>query len=343
MSLGRYRRDLDSVMQTLLREILALILGNYSPFVDDDREEQIEALVPPLTDTVRLARNRAHQIAARQLAEEAPRGRAPYVPDQRGYAQDAVRKVLRDNLHGSPSEAANRIAPSLVRHAEQAARDTITDAVLDEEWKDEPEEDSEPSEEDTRADDLLEQLRRTPSRPQRLGRQPRGRPGRSRLKINFGDLFDEDEDLQDELERSMRDAPAPVRPIGWARVMTGAETCAFCVMLASRPGSPDRRFYTSADAAGGELAQQQYYGTAMFVNRYHTNCDCIVVPVYDPESWSGKENAEYLYRKVYLPAVGGKPVEGWRSNKYKDNDVVKALEKWLREHEFELPNVRAEL
>lgn len=325
MSLGRYRRDLDEVMQSLLRQILSLLVGGYSPL--NDREEQIDELVPKLTDQVRFHRNLAHQVAARQLAEETPRGRAPYVPDQRGYPQDAVRKVLRDGLHGSPSEAANRVAPNLIRHAEQAARDTITDAALDDRWVDEPEEDSEADEDD----ELLRLL------AERDDEAPRKRG----LTIKFGDAFDDDEELQRELDESMQQSPdKPLRPIGWARIMTGAETCAFCTMLASRPGSDDRRFYTSADAAGGEMAQAQYKGTALFVNRFHNNCDCIVVPVFDPDNWQGKEQAEYLYENVYLKALGGKPAQGWRSNKYSENDVVKTLEKWLREHEFDLPALR---
>ena len=354
MSLGRYRRDLDSIMQSLLRNLLSALLGGYNPY--GDREQMIEDLVPELTGYVRIARNEAHRVAVRQLAEEAPDGRTPCIPDQRGYAQDAVKKVLEDNLNGSPSAAANKIAPALVRHAEQAARDTITDAALDFNWRDEPDEDErerdrewlnslEDGDEDDEFRRLLEQndrdRERERGRPRSQRDRDRGAPRRgSRLQINFGDAFDEDEELQRELDKAMRQQDRPVRPIGWARIMTGAETCAFCTMLASRPGAGERRFYTSADAAGGEMAQAKYQGTALFVNRYHTNCDCIVVPVYDEDNWSGKDQAEFLYKNVYLEALGGKPAVGWRSNKYSENDVVKTLEKWLKTHEFELPALR---
>ena len=341
MSLGRYRRDLDSIMQSLLRNLLSALLGGYNPY--GDREQMIEDLTPELTGFVRIARNEAHRVAVRQLAEEAPAGRTPYIPDQRGYAQDAVKKVLEDNLNGSPSEAANKIAPALVRHAEQAARDMITDAALDFNWRDEPEEDS--TDDD---DEFLRLLEENDQGRERERGQPRSERDRdrgsarrgSRLQINFGDAFDDDEELQRELDKALSQQNRPVRPIGWARIMTGAETCAFCTMLASKPGSPDRRFYTSADAAGGEMAQAKYKGTALFVNRYHTNCDCIVVPVYDEDNWSGKDQAEFLYKNVYLKALGGKPAVGWRSNKYSENDVVKTLEKWLKTHEFELPALR---
>lgn len=325
MNLGKYRLDLDKVMQSLIREILSLLLGSYSPTDDEEeKKNQIRELSPAITNQVRIARNRAHRIAVQQLLDSVPKNRIPYIPDQRGYAADAVEKVLEKELHGPSYDVGNRVSSTLVRHAEQAARDTIVDAATDNEWLDEPE---------TERSDAPDEPTDTPEERE---------PGKSRLKINFGPLFDEDDDLQDELDQAMNEQRDLVRPIGWARIMTGAETCAFCVMLASRPGSGDRRFYTSADAAGGEMATMQYRGTGMFVNRYHDNCDCVVVPVYDENNWIGREQADYLYDHVYLPAVGGKPVQGWRSNKYKDNDVIKAIERWLKDHEedYALPALR---
>lgn len=53
--------------------------------------------------------------------------------------------------------------------------------------------------------------------------------------------------------------------IGWARVPSGAETCAFCLMLASRGA-----VYSSAQTAGEG-------GT------YHGDCDCVATPIRSPE------------------------------------------------------------
>lgn len=299
MNLGRYRRSLDSVMQSLLREILSTLIGVYRPTDDEEeREEMVARLAPGLTQSVRVARNRAHRVAVQQLIDSAPGDRLVYIPDQRGYAQDSVERVLRSALRGPAHSVATKVSSTLVRHAEQAARDTIVDAALDKEWK--PEKD--PEKDSSRGASEQES---TPREEAPAEENSRERPGRSRLKIDFGKLFDEDEDLQDDLDEAMQQQRAEQRPIGWARIMTGAETCAFCVMLASRPGAGERRFYTSADAAGGELAKAEYRGTAMFVNRYHDNC---VVPgtlVDGPPADVGYRRA-YHGEVVHLRTAAGK-------------------------------------
>jgi hypothetical protein len=69
--------------------------------------------------------------------------------------------------------------------------------------------------------------------------------------------------------------------IGWARVLTGATSCAFCAMLASR--GP---IYTSERAAlsrGGSTADQ-----------YHPGCDCIADLVTDFDTWEHRESYEQL-------------------------------------------------
>lgn len=69
--------------------------------------------------------------------------------------------------------------------------------------------------------------------------------------------------------------------IGWARVLTGRESCGFCAMLASR--GPVYSSEASARYRGG-----------VSVDAYHDHCDCIVVPVYDGEPWQGQEEFERL-------------------------------------------------
>lgn len=71
-------------------------------------------------------------------------------------------------------------------------------------------------------------------------------------------------------------------PIGWARVLTGAESCGFCAMLASR----------GPVYATEWLAQHR--GNDQVEGKYHDGCDCIVVPVFDPDDWIGREAYENL-------------------------------------------------
>ena len=84
----------------------------------------------------------------------------------------------------------------------------------------------------------------------------------------------------------------PVR--GWARVATGKETCAFCLMLISR--GP---VYLSAQGAGLDLhdagaaaALAQGDDVSQWMNQWHIGCDCKVIPVYDKVDWPGMYAAQ---------------------------------------------------
>lgn len=81
---------------------------------------------------------------------------------------------------------------------------------------------------------------------------------------------------------------------GWARVATGRETCAWCLMLVSR--GP---VYMGADTAGLDLddtsAQQMIAAgedISEHMDEWHPGCDCKVVPVFNKARWPGKEAAD---------------------------------------------------
>ena len=67
---------------------------------------------------------------------------------------------------------------------------------------------------------------------------------------------------------------------GWARVPAGAETCAFCLMLASRGG-----VYTSK-----RVAIHGHSG-----KKYHGDCDCEPVLVRSPDDYPEGYDPEGLY------------------------------------------------
>jgi hypothetical protein len=108
---------------------------------------------------------------------------------------------------------------------------------------------------------------------------------------------------REEQGKKPEDTPPEERVIrGWARVATGRETCAWCLMLISR--GP---VYLGADSAGLDLADREvtdlwdqsggdlesfFSSLDDHMERWHPNCDCKVVPVFKTESWPGKDEAD---------------------------------------------------
>src|SRR5690606_20920126 len=74
----------------------------------------------------------------------------------------------------------------------------------------------------------------------------------------------------------------------WARVPTGAETCAFCLMLASRGFD-----YSSEAAAGGGGDE----------HKFHADCDCQVVPTWDKGARLDGYDPDALYEKYARAAA----------------------------------------
>lgn len=66
--------------------------------------------------------------------------------------------------------------------------------------------------------------------------------------------------------------------VRWARVPTGAKTCGFCLMLASRGA-----VYRSEDTADG--------------GRYHGDCDCVATPIRDLSEYPRGYDPDELYMK----------------------------------------------
>lgn len=101
---------------------------------------------------------------------------------------------------------------------------------------------------------------------------------------------------------------ADARALGWARVGTGRENCAFCTMLISR--GP---VYKSARQAGVDADDRAAIAAAGaesmlgLMTQWHDGCDCIAVPVFDEDSWPGRAqflDAEELWRVSTRGASG---------------------------------------
>ncbi len=111
---------------------------------------------------------------------------------------------------------------------------------------------------------------------------------------------------------AVKNDPADVLQ-GWARVATGRETCAWCLMLISRGVELNHKgnfAYGEAASAGINLDDETALDLfndaggdpALFlknlredskenVEEWHTGCDCIAVPVFDLQNWVGRDQA----------------------------------------------------
>lgn len=85
------------------------------------------------------------------------------------------------------------------------------------------------------------------------------------------------------------------RALGYARTTTGIENCSFCLLLVSR--GPVYKTQTAALVRDGTGEP------------YHDHCDCIAVPVFDEESWPGRD--EYLEMEAAWREHGG-DLQTWR-------------------------------
>ena len=330
--LTKYRNSVDQIIAGLRYIVQAIFEhSDYS-----DREKLIDQLTPQLTEVVRQHRARVYEESKIMLRASAKRQGVddPYEPSMSGYSEDSVRTVLRKNLRGTPQESAQAVVDALAQHVEAAGRQTIIRSVEDGVVAADPEDEAH-----------LEHTRLTPEEFEQ----------QSGLSL----VYDADGEE--------RPTSQGRQPKSWARVLTGAENCGFCVMLASR--GP---VYSSAAEAGRGQASDRDYAAG--INTYHTNCDCLVVPIYDYANWPGRDQwraAERVYKKVtnmkWSESYNAKHLrEKWkgkgkrgisasygpsgstspgRYNKSSTNNVINALDRYIRSHDISdlhgVENIRA--
>lgn len=103
--------------------------------------------------------------------------------------------------------------------------------------------------------------------------------------------------------------------VGWARV-EGTEnvgSCGFCAMLISRGPVYKESDYAGLDTDDKVEAVEIYRRAEesgddselmALMNRWHPNCDCKVVPVFDRRNWKGRD--EYLrYEQLWVKHTKG--------------------------------------
>lgn len=252
-----YAQALAAVADAFVEAFLAA-LG----LIDLSDPAAVKAAEPGMRSLVVKHRRLAAQAANAFLdASAAEHGVEAYHPPVEPYHASALRKLLRENVGAS----AEQLAAAARRHVVMAGHRQMMRAVLDPEFGNYA----------TREEQ--EELERSTS------------------PLTGGDDSDDD-------------APAgggKVRPVGWARVLQGKYSCGFCIMLAARGA-----VYSTADAAqlvaaeagkksrdGGFLSRRARTELRKKNPRaFHEHCDCIVVPVFDPENWSGRAEQQRLAR-----------------------------------------------
>lgn len=247
-----------------------------------------ERLVPAAHRVIQRYRRQAVEAANDYLdASASPFGALAYHPAPESYTVQAVRKLFRENQGATPEQ----LAAAARRHVVMAGRRQVMRSVLDGEFDEFASEDE--RERHERGSVTLE--------------------GFDEALAAVNDSADEAlrrADAAAEDVADVQDAPR-LRPVGWARVLQGKYSCGFCILLASR--GP---VYSSADAAkyvaapvgeksreGGFLSRKARTELRKKNPRaFHEHCDCIVVPVFDPENWPGRAEQQRL-AKFYRETV----------------------------------------
>ena len=277
-TLGIYNSALAAAVNHLATAITAVIGASYDP---TDARGSIDRMTPEITELVRAARAEAYEAAATAIrAFAAEQGvTAPYVPAMPGYPEAAVRASLRESLMVSRDPSGRTAALRLSQHARDAARQTVMRTVedgreaapgvdraysaLDETPRpveDMPRDPEDEKDAPTGRRDHLSVVRDPDDEKEvQSDDGPRGFPKLDRTSTEY---------LQGRIEDPMREM-VEVHAKSWARVLTGAENCPFCVMLASR--GP---VYRSADDAGRLDASEMLddADAGGYVNTYHPNC-----------------------------------------------------------------------
>ena len=247
-----------------------------------------ERLAPAAHRVIQRHRRQAVEAANDYLdASAAPFGALAYHPTPEPYTVQAVRKLFRENQGATPEQ----LAAAARRHVVMAGRRQVMRSVLDAEF------------DEFASDDERE-------------RHERGSVTLEGFDEALAAVNDAADEAVRKAEAEADDAeaerpPVRLRPVGWARVLQGRWSCGFCIMLAAR--GP---VYSSADAAkyvaapvgeksreGGFLSRKARTELRKKNPRaFHENCDCIVVPVFDPDNWSGRAEQQRL-AKFYRDTV----------------------------------------
>lgn len=222
----------------------------------------------------------------------------PIPGDIESYSKDAQRALL-EKVAAFPANPADpaavaqvsrRVAAGAVRHARAAGRDAVVDTAAQGRVR----------------------MASSRKRPRVTVEDNTGSDGRPKVIVEHAsDGRKAGDDNRDSRKKASKAEPASAKPggkvLGWARVLTGAESCAFCAMLASRGPvysedtvvttgkprevRPRQVHYRNPGATGGHTYVS---GSRREGEKYHDHCDCIAVLVVKGVPWNGEQQYHAL-------------------------------------------------
>ncbi|MEU3011065.1 hypothetical protein [Nocardia asteroides] len=290
-------------------QVTRLIVRYMTTYGVPTTRDQRWALARRLHPTVEQMRREAYARTSAQLRAEGLRP-APMAP----YRPSALVAAIERATDAEPYVRPGRRDDALLERVEPPASPETSPAA-----EPEPATEPEPERAPDRAAERRPRVRVTaPAQQQRARVQvrvaandldPRSR-ARSRSRVVVTDANRRDpvvvrtvtERVSATVERHIRQvdretiietANSSADEIGWARVLSGAENCAFCAMLASR--GPVYRSDKSALSVVGDR-RGRTRGSRELGERYHDHCDCEAVLVREGQDWAGREEFERLQR-----------------------------------------------
>ena len=304
MGLWDLRNLLDGLRADNLRFLTPLLLAMFrAPTLRPDAAKIIAG-------EIRARRKTAFALGSEFLRDEAGRQGIsnPFMPSARGYSDQAIETVFEtffgwlDTDQGKEMSAAQRdaklraqafrAAEALARHVEAASRDVIADSASEVTGLGDK----------ATTDEVMAQLEQASAEAEAQA------------------AAQADAEFNSELEEILSDGSEGeevngVRPVAWARVLTGADSCFFCTMLAARGAA-----YGSRSAA--MVTQDLATG---FARGYHNNCDCMPVPIFRFSDWPGKETSNDLFelwRAETAGLSGSAAINAWRKFVANNADLI---------------------
>ncbi|QTF81438.1 capsid maturation protease [Mycobacterium phage TarsusIV] len=157
---------------------------------------------------------------------------------------------------------------------------------------------------------------------------------------------------------AVKNDPAPQIVQGWARVATGRETCAWCLMLISRGAELNHKgnfAYRDATSAGinlddetvidlwhesGQDLEKFREATKEHIEEWHAGCDCLAIPVFDVQNWPGRDAALRAQRLWIDASKEARQLidDGKARSKNQNKETINALRRRLDRGEIAMSN-----